>query len=63
MIGKTGMKPEAIIKGFDVIENGAASLGEAFEVVVINEFVFERTEEGFDKSVVVAVAFSAHRGG
>ena len=60
MIGKTGMKPEAIIKGFDVIENGAASLGEAFEVVVINEFVFERTEEGFDERVIVAIALWTH---
>ncbi len=57
------MKPDAVVEGFDVVENGCASLGEAAESVMIDQFVFESAEEGFDKSVVVAVAFSAHRGG
>jgi hypothetical protein len=54
------MKPAAVIEGFDVIENGATSLGEALEALVINQFVFERTEEGFDERVIVAVALSTH---
>ena len=60
MVGKTGMKPAAVIEGFDVIENGATSLGETVEAMVINEFVFERTEEGFDEGVIVAIALSTH---
>ena len=54
------MKSAAIIEGFDVIEDRAPSLDEAVEAVVINEFVFERTEEGLDERVIVAVALSTH---
>ena len=56
------MNSDAVIEGFNVIEDGGARLGEAAEAVMIDQFVFERAEEGFDKSVVVAVAFSTHRG-
>ena len=57
------MKSDAVIEGLDVIEDGGASLGEAAEAMMVDQFVFESAEEGLDKSVVVAVTFSAHRGG
>ncbi len=60
LIGKTGMKSDAVIEGFDVIEDGGAGLGQGVESVMIDQFVFETTKERFNKSVVVAVAFSAH---
>ena len=57
------MKSDAVIEGFDVIEDGGASLGEVAEAVVIDQFIFETAKEGLDKSVIVAVAFPTHRGG
>jgi hypothetical protein len=49
-----------VIKGFDVIEDGTARLGEGGEALVIDHFVFEAAPEGFDEGVVVAIAFAAH---
>ena len=57
------MKSDTVIEGFDVIEDGGASLGEVAEAVVIDQFIFETAKEGLDKSVIVTVAFSTHRGG
>ena len=57
------MKSGAVIEGFDVIEDGGASLGAGGEAVMIDQFVFEAAKEAFDKSIVVAVAFSTHRSG
>ena len=54
------MKSSAVIEGFDVIEDGRASLGERSEAVMIEQFVFEAAKEAFDKSVVVAIAFWTH---
>jgi hypothetical protein len=50
----------AVIKGFDVVEDGIASLREGGEALVVDHFIFEAAPEGFDKGVVVAVAFPAH---
>jgi hypothetical protein len=40
-----------VIKGFDVIEDGAARLGEGTEALVIDQFVFEAAPEGFDEAL------------
>jgi hypothetical protein len=58
LVGKTGVESDAVIEDFDIVEDGSASLGESGEAVMIDQFVFEATKEAFDKSVVVAVAFS-----
>ena len=55
-IGKTGVQSDAVIKGFDVVEDGGAGLGTSGEAVVIDQFVFERAPEGFDEGVIVAIA-------
>ena len=57
------MKSDAVIEGFDVIEDGGASLGEVAEAVVIDQFIFETAKEGLDKSVIVTIALSTHRSG
>ena len=57
-VGKARVQPGPVIEGFDVVEDGSASLGEGGEAVMIDQFVFETAKEAFDKSVVVAVAFS-----
>ena len=57
------MKSDTVIEGFDVIEDGGASLGKVAEAVMIDQFVFETAKEGLNKSVIVTVAFSTHRGG
>jgi len=40
-VGKTGVESGAVIKGFDVVEDGIASLREGGEALVIDDFVFE----------------------
>ena len=55
------MKSDTVIEGFDVIEDGGASLGKVAEAVMIDQFVFETAKEGLDEGVIVAVAFAAHR--
>ena len=57
------MESDAVVESFDVIEDSGASVGEGAEALVIDQFVFECAPEGLDKSVIVAVAFSAHRSG
>jgi hypothetical protein len=63
LVGKTGVKSSAVIEGFDVIEDGRASLGERSEAMMIDQFVLKAAKEAFDKSIVVAVAFSTHGSG
>ena len=57
------MESRAVVEGFDVVEDGSASLGQSVEAMMIDQFVFETAKERFNKSVVVAVAFSTNRGG
>ena len=57
------MESGAIIEGFDVVEDGSASLGESGEAVMIDQFVFEAAKEAFDKGIIVAIALSTHGGG
>ena len=57
------MKSDAVIEGFDVIEDGGTSLGERGEAVMLDQFVFKAAKEAFDKSIVVAVSLSTHRSG
>ena len=57
------MESGAVVEGLDVVKDGRASLGECGEAVMIDQFVFEAAKEAFDKSIVVAVAFSTHRSG
>jgi len=54
------MQSDAVIEGFDVVEDGSASLGEGGEAMVIDQFVFEAAKEALDKGIVVAIAFSTH---
>ena len=57
------MESDAIVEGLDVMEDGGAHLGEGSEAMMVNQFVFESAPEGFDKSVIVAVAFASHGSG
>ena len=59
-IGKTEMQSGAVVEGFDVIEDGGASLGVGGEAVMIDEFVFEAAPEGLDEGVIIAVALATH---
>ncbi len=54
------MQSGAVIEGFDVIEDGSASLGMGGEALVIDQFVFEAAPERLDKGVIVAVTGAAH---
>ena len=54
------MQSGAVVEGLDVIEDGGTSCGVGREALMINQLVFESAPEGFDKGVVVTVAFAAH---
>ena len=54
------MEPDAVIEGFDVIEDGGASLRQGDEAMMVNEFVFEAAPKRFDEGVIVAVALASH---
>ena len=56
------MQALAVVKHFDEIKDGLASLGSGFEVAAVDQFLFERAPEGFHGGIVVAVAFAAHGG-
>lgn len=50
------MQSGAVVEGFDVVEDGAASLLEGGKALVVDHFVFQAAPEGFDKGVVVTIA-------
>ena len=52
----------AVIKDFDVIEEGEAEVGQAMIGVEVNEFSFESAPERFHGGVVIAVAAATHAG-
>ena len=52
----------AIIKAFDVIEDGAAGVGVGRKIFSINQFQFKGAPEAFPGGVVVTVSLAAHRG-
>jgi hypothetical protein len=54
------VESDAVVEGFDVIEDGRASCGIGGEAMMVDQFIFKRAPEGFDESIVVAVAFAAH---
>jgi len=41
------MESDAVIEGFDIVEDGSASLGECGEAVTIDQFVFEAAKEPY----------------
>ena len=55
------MQSGAVVKGFDVIEDSGARLGQCGEAVVVNQLVFEAAPKRFDEGVVVTVALASHR--
>ena len=59
-ISKSRSASGTVIKGFDVVEDGGASLGQGGEAMVVNQFVFESAPKGLDEGIVVTVAFAAH---
>ena len=60
LVVKTGVESGAVVEGFDVMEDGAASCSKGREAVVVNQFVFESAPKGLNKGVVVAVALASH---
>ncbi len=45
-VGKTGVQSGAVIKGFDVVEDGSARFCKGGEALVIDHFIFEAAPEG-----------------
>ena len=62
-VTETGVQSGAVIKGFDVVEDGGASLGAGGEALMINELIFETAPKGFDEGVIVAIGPTAHGSG
>ena len=55
------MFPSGVVEAIDVLKEGIADLGAGGPSVPPDQFGFEGFEEGLDGSIVVAVAFAAHR--
>ena len=49
-----------VIEGFDIVEDGQASLVMGGKGMVVESFSFERTPKGFHSSIIKAVAGGAH---
>ena len=47
-IGKTGVQSDAVIEGFDIVEDSGACLSEGGKAVVVDKFIFETAPEGFN---------------
>ena len=60
MVGKAGVESGAVIEGFDVVEDGRASLSTGSKAVMIDQLVFKAAPKGFNEGVVVAVSWTAH---
>ena len=56
------MQTATIVEGFDVIEDGSASLGLSGEALMVDQLVFEAAKEALDKGIIVAVTWTTHGG-
>ena len=56
------MAPLAIVKYFDVLEDRGSRFTPSPESVVMDLFVFERTEETLSDRIVITVAAPTHAG-
>ena len=56
-----GMSAAWVIEAVDVLEDGGFGLATRFPRPAPNQLDHDRLEEGLNGSVVIAVAFSAHR--
>ena len=54
------MQALPVIEYLDVFEDGGSGLLSGVEVVEVNEFILQRTEEALGAGVVLAVAAAAH---
>jgi hypothetical protein len=62
MVVQGTMESPRVIEGFDVVENGQASLVMVSKGAVVESLGFERTPEGFHSCIIIAVASGAHTG-
>ena len=62
MVAQRAMGALAVIEGFDVIEDLAASLGGGGKAAAIDQLQFEGGPEAFHGGVVITVAAAAHGG-
>jgi len=62
MVVQGTMESPRVVEGFDIIEDGQASLVMGSKGVVVEGFGFERTPEGFHSGIIIAVAGGAHTG-
>ena len=56
------MRALSVIEGLNVIEDGRASLLAGDEPGAINQFELQSAPEAFHDGIIVAIAFTAHRG-
>src|ERR1039458_4700024 len=54
------VEPRAVVKDFDPLEDGGASLRPRGELAAMHEFAFEAAPEAFHGGVVITVAPAAH---
>jgi hypothetical protein len=54
------MSPSPIIKGFNVIKDGASRLCSCLKRLVVNAFTLETVKKAFHSRIIVAVSSTAH---
>lgn len=60
-ISQCRVGPLPVVKNFDVLENGLPCFLPSIEIVVMNQFRFQRSHETLHRRIVPAIAFATHR--
>ena len=61
LVVQTRLRALPVVEDFDVLADRKAYLLARGEALMIDQFILQRSPEGFDGCVVVAVATAAHR--
>lgn len=61
LVVQTRLRALPVVEDFDVFAGRQACLLARGEALMIDQFILQRSPEGFDGRVVVAVATAAHR--
>jgi hypothetical protein len=56
------MEPLAVIEHLDILRNRRACFRMMLETLMTSQLVLQRTEEAFDRRIVVTIALATHLG-
>ena len=50
----------AVVKHLDMLHHGVVGFGLMLEAPMVNQLIFQRTEEDFHRRIMVAIVFATH---